>query len=139
MKTSESLGNARRRKVMIAGLAGASAFFGGTGGTAWAQGIESKGKIDRKSMEPVASMIPGIAKVRVREITFQPGASSKAKMQHAMICECTKGTLEITQDNHKPFIAKTGHIWTCDIGTIEATANKGSIPGTMRAIDLMKA
>lgn len=139
MNTSKSLSNARRRKVMIAGLAGASAFFGGASGTAWAQGIESKGKIDRKSMAPVASMIPGIAKVRVREITYQPGASSKAKMQDAMICECTQGTLEITQDNHKAFVAKTGQMWTCDVGTIEFTANKGSTPATMRAIDLMKS
>lgn len=139
MNTSKNLSNAKRREVMIAGLAGASAFFAGTGGTAWAQRMEEKGKIDRKSMEPVASMIPGIAKVRVRDQTFQPGASSKAKMQDAMICECTQGTLEITQDNDKPFVAKTGHMWTCNVGTIESTANKGSTPATMRAIDLMKA
>lgn len=139
MDSSMKLSSPKRREMMIAGLAGASAIFGGAGGTAWAQSIESKGKIDRKSLEPVASMIPGIAKVRVREITFQPGASSTAKMQHAMICECTQGTLEITQDKNKPFVAKTGHMWTCDVGTIEITANKGSTPATMRAIDLMKA
>jgi hypothetical protein len=139
MNTSKNLSSAKRRELMIAGLAGASAYFGGAGGTAWAQSIESKGKIDRKAMEPVPSMIPGIAKVQVREITFQPGANSKAKMQHAMICECTQGTLEIAQDNDKPFVAKTGHMWTCNVGTIEITANKGSTPATMRAIDLMKA
>ena len=136
---TRKLSNAKRREVMIAGLAGVSAVFAGTGGTAWAQSIESKGKIDRKSMEPVASMIPGVAKVRVREVTYQPGASSKAKMQDAMICECTQGTLEIGQDDHKPFVAKTGHMWTCNVGTIEITANKGSTPATMRVIDLMKA
>ena len=136
MNTSKKLSSTKRRDVMIAGLAGASAFFGRA---AWAQSIESKGKIERKLMEPVASMIPGIAKVRVREQTYQPGASSKAKMQNAMICECTQGTLEIGQDDHKPFVAKTGHLWTCDVGTIEITANKGSTPATMRVIDLMKA
>lgn len=139
MNTNKNLSNAKRREVMIAGLAGASAFFGGAGGTAWAQSIESKGKIDRKSMEPVASMIPGIAKVRVREVTLQPGASNTAKMQDAMICECTQGTLEITQDKDKPFVAKTGHMWTCNVGMIEISANKGSSPATMRVIDLMKA
>lgn len=135
---TKNVTNAKRREMMIAGLASASAFLAGTGGTAWAQ-VERKGKIDRKTMEPVASMIPGIAKVRVREVTFQPGASSKAKMEHAMICECTQGTLEIGQDDHKSFVAKTGHIWTCNVGTIEITANKGSTPATMRVIDLMKA
>ena len=139
MSTSKNLINAKRREVMIAGLGGASAFFGGTSAVAWAQSIESKGQIDRKSMEPVPSMIPGIAKVRVREVTFQPGASSTAKMQDAMICECTQGALEITQDNDKPFVAKTGHMWTCNVGTIEISANKGSTPATMRVIDLMKA
>lgn len=139
MNTSKKLSSEKRREVMIAGLAGASAFFAGAGGTAWAQRIEEKGKIDRKSMEPVGSMIPGIAKVRVREQTYQPGASSTAKMQDAMICECTQGTLEITQDKNKPFVAKTGHMWTCDVGTIEITANKGSTPAIMRVIDLMKA
>lgn len=138
MNTSK-LSNAKRREIMVAGLAGVSAFLAGAGGTAWAQSIERKGKIDTKSMEPVASMIPGIAKVRVREQTYQPGASSKSKMQNAMICECTQGTLEIGQDDHKPFVAKTGHMWTCDVGTIEITANKGSTPATMRVIDLMKA
>jgi len=139
MNTSKNLGNAKRREVMFAGLAGVSAILTGTGGTTWAQSIESKGKIDRKLMEPVASMIPGIAKVRVREQTYQPGASSTAKMQDAMICECTQGTLEITQDKDKPFVAKTGHMWTCNVGTIEITVNKGSSPATMRVIDLMKA
>ena len=139
MNTSNKLSNAKRREVMIAGLAGASVFFGGAGGTAWAQRISEKGKIDRKSKEPVASMIPGIAKVRVREITYQPGANSTAKMQDAMICECTQGTLEITQDKDKPFVAKTGHMWTCNVGTIEITANKGSTPATMRVVDLIKA
>jgi len=132
------LRSAKRREVVVAGLAGVSALFTGTSGTALAQSIERKGKIDTKRMEPVASMIPGIAKVRLRESTYEAGASSKTKMQNAMICECTQGTLEITQDNHKPFVAKTGHMWTCDVGTIEITANKGSTPATMRVIDLLK-
>ena len=139
MDTGKKLHSAKRREVMTAGLAGVSAVLSGTGGSAWAQSIESKGKIGRQSKEPVASMIPGIAKVRVRKITYQPGANSKAKMQDAMICECTQGTLEIAQDDHKPFVAKTGHMWTCNVGTIEITANKGSTPATMRAIDLIKA
>lgn len=142
MNTSKKLSSEKRRDVMIAGLAGVSAFLAGTGGTAWAQAKkDDKGKVDRKVMDPVPSMIPGIAKIRVREQTFQPGSSSggKSGMEHAMVCECTQGTLEITQDKNKPFVAKTGHMWTCNVGTIELTANKGSTPATMRAIDLMKA
>jgi hypothetical protein len=139
MNTSKNLSNAKRREVMIAGLAGVSAILTGTGGTAWAQRLETKGKVDEKLVEPVASMIPGIAKVRVRVQTYEPGASTTAKMRDAMVCECTQGTLEITQDKDKPFVAKTGHMWTCNVGTIEITVNKGSTPATMRVIDLMKA
>ncbi len=135
MNTSKKLSSTKRRDVMIAGLAGASAFFGRA---AWAQSIESKGKIERKLMEPMASMIPGIAKVRVREQTYQPGASSKAKMQNAMICECTRGSLEVTADD-KTFTVNKGDIWTCSAGMVEAISNKASGPGTMRVFDLLTA
>lgn len=134
---TRKLSNAKRREVMIAGLAGASTVFTGSSVSALAQNIERTGKIDIKRMEPVASMIPGIAKVRVRESTYQPGAHTKSKMQNAMICECTQGTLEIGQDDHKPFVAKTGHVWTCSAGMIESTSNKGNTPATMRVIDLL--
>ena len=130
--------NMQRRGVMVAGLAGASAFLVGTGGSAWAQAIEEKGKVERKTLKPVESMVPGFPKVQLREFTYQPGASSKAKMQNAMVCQCTRGTLEVSQDD-KSFTAKTGDIWTCKVGLIEGTANKGSVPATMRVIDLLPA
>ena len=130
--------NMRRREAMLAGLAGASALFVLQSGSAIAQTIEKKGRIDTKAQKPVDSMIPGFKQVRVREATWEPGASSKAKMQNPMICECTQGTLEITADDHK-FTAKKGHVWTCRAGMIEAVANKGKGPGTMRIFDLLSA
>lgn len=83
-------------------------------------------------------MIPGFPKVQLREFTYQPGASSKAKMQNAMVCQCTQGTLEVSQDD-KTFTAKTGDIWTCKVGMIEGNVNKGTTPATMRLIDLLTA
>ena len=140
METTKNLSNvnARRRELMVAGLASASALLVGTGGNAWAQPIEEKGKVERKTLQPAESMIPGFPKVRLREITYQPGASTKAKMQNAMVCQCTQGTLEVSQDD-KTFMAKTGDIWTCKVGLIEANANKGNTPATMRVIDLLTA
>jgi len=126
----------KRRELMVAGLAGASALLVGNTGSAYAQRIEEKGKVDRKELKPVDSMIPGFSKVRLREFTWEPGASSKAKMQNAMVCQCTRGTLEVSQDD-KTFTAKTGDIWTCKVGLIEASANKGKTPATMRIIDLL--
>lgn len=141
METTKNLGNvnAKRRELMVAGLAGASALLAGKGGSAYAQPIEEKGKVEMKELKPVESMIPGFPKVRLREFTWQPGANMKAtKMQNAMICECTQGALEVTQDN-KTFTAKKGVIWTCKVGTVEGAANNGKTPATMRIIDLLTA
>lgn len=140
MHTTKNLHNLnmKRRGVMFAGLAGVSALLVGRGGSAYAQPIEEKGKVERKGLKPVNSMIPGYPKVRLREVTYQSGASTKAKMQNAMVCQCTQGTLEVSQDD-KTFTAKTGDIWTCKVGMIEANANKGNTPATMRVIDLLTA
>ena len=140
MRTTNILHNVdmKRREVMVAGLAGASAHLVGNSGEAWAQAIEEKGKVERKVMKPMESMIPGFPKVRLREVTYQPGASTKAKMQNAMICECTQGTLEVTQDD-KTWTANKGDIWTCSVGMIEGNANKGKSPATMRVFDLLSA
>jgi quercetin dioxygenase-like cupin family protein len=131
--------NIKRREVMVAGLAGASTLLVGNGESAWAQRIEEKGKVDRKELKkPTDSMIPGFPKVRLREVTYQPGASTKAKMQNPMICECTEGTLEVMQDD-MTFTAKKGDIWTCKVGMVEGDANKGNTPATMRVFDLLTA
>jgi quercetin dioxygenase-like cupin family protein len=130
--------NMKRRDVMIAGLAGVSALLVGKGDGAWAQPIEKMGRVDVKALKPVESMIPGFPKVRLREATWQPGASSKAKMQNAMICECTRGTLEVTADDRK-FTVKKGDVWTCSVGLVEGVSNKGKGPGTMRIFDLLTA
>ena len=121
-----------RRTLLVLGLTGAAVLARSKGATA--QTIEEK--VERKASQPLDSMVPGYSKVRVREVTYQPGASSKAKMQNAMICECTQGTLEVTQDDKK-FTAKKGDIWTCKVGMIEANANNGSGPATMRVFDLL--
>jgi len=141
MRTTKNLHsvNIKRREVMVAGLAGASALLVGKGGSAYAQPIEEKGKVERKELKkPVESMIPGFPKVRLREVTYQPGASTKAKMQNAMVCECTQGTLEVMQDD-MTFTAKKGDIWTCKVGMVEGTANKGQTLATMRVFDLLSA
>jgi quercetin dioxygenase-like cupin family protein len=131
--------NIKRREVMVAGLAGASALLVGKSGSAYAQPIEEKGKVERKELKKaVESMIPGFPKVRLREVTYQPGASTKAKMQNAMVCECTQGTLEVMRDD-TTFTAKKGDIWTCKVGMVEGNANKGKTPATMRVFDLLSA
>ena len=122
-----------RRAVLKAGLVGASVLVFGTGSDLF--GAEEKG-VERKTGKTVDSMIPGFAKVGQREITLQPGASTKATMKNPMICECSQGTLEIVQDGKK-FTANKGQVWTCKEGLVEETSNKGKTPGTMRIFDLL--
>jgi quercetin dioxygenase-like cupin family protein len=135
MTKSEKSINVKRRTIVIGGLAGASALLA-MNGQSMAQPIEKKGKVDRKEQKPVDSMIPGFQKVRLREMTYAPGASGKAKMQNAMICECTQGSLDVTADDKK-FNFKKGDIWTCSAGMIETVSNSGSTPATMRVFDLL--
>jgi len=126
-----------RRELLMLGLAGASALVLGKGSNLLA--AEDKG-VERKVFKDAESMIPGFPKVRLRHIRYQPGAATKMiVMKNPMVCECTEGTLEITQDGGKPWIAKKGDIWTCKEGTVETTANVGKAPGTMRVFDLLPA
>ncbi len=124
-----------RRAVLMAGLAGASALVFGGNSNLFA--AEDKG-VERKTGKQVDSMIPGFPKVGQREITLQPGASTKATMKNPMICECSQGSLEVMQDDKK-FTANKGHVWTCKEGLVEETSNKGKTAATMRIFDLLPA
>jgi hypothetical protein len=124
-----------RRELLMLGLAGASALVLGKGSSVLA--AEEKG-VERKVFKEGESMIPGFPKVRLRAVTYQPGANTKATMKNPMICECTRGTLEVTQDA-KTWTAKTGDIWTCKEGMVEENANKGKTVATMRVFDLLPA
>ena len=137
MATKRQLGKVDldRRAVLMLGLAGASALVLGKGSRLLA--AEEKG-VERKVGKEVESMIPGFPKVRLREITLEPGASTKATMKNPMICECSQGTLEVIQDGKK-FTAKRGNVWTCKEALVEETANKGKTVATMRVFDLLSA
>ncbi len=134
MKQSDKA-NLDRRAVLMAVLAGASALVFGSNNNLFA--AEDKG-VERKTGKQVDSMIPGFPKVGQREITLQPGASTKATMKNPMICECSQGSLEVMQDDKK-FTANKGHVWTCKEGLVEETSNKGKTAATMRIFDLLPA
>ena len=123
------------RRDMLLGLAGASAAaLISQAGTALAQ--EDKG-VERKVLKTIDSMIPGFKKVQIRDVGYQPGARSKNTMKNAMVCECAKGSLEIIQDNGKPMMMKKGDFWTCNVGTVEETINKGTTVAVMHVVDLL--
>jgi quercetin dioxygenase-like cupin family protein len=124
-----------RRAILLLGLAGASALILGGGDRVIAG--EATG-MDIKVIKEATSMIPGLPKVRLREATYQPGGRSKNTMQNPMVCECSQGSLEVTQDG-KTFTVQQGDIWTCDKDTVEENVNKGSTVAVMRVFDLLPA
>ena len=124
-----------RRGLLLLGLAGASALVLGTGERVMAGAATG---MDLKVIKEAASMIPGFPRVRLREATYQPGGRSKNTIQNPMVCECSQGSLDVTQDG-KTFTVKQGNIWTCDKGTVEENVNNGSTVAVMRVFDLLPA
>jgi quercetin dioxygenase-like cupin family protein len=127
-----------RRDVLRWGLVGASVLILGSGHSGHAGEMQMPG-VERKVLKEVDSNIPGYAKIRVRDVIFQPGASTPTMtMENDMVCETTEGTLEATKDG-QTFTAPKGTIWTCRKGGTEMTTNKGQTVAIMHVIDLLPA
>jgi quercetin dioxygenase-like cupin family protein len=127
-----------RRELLRWGLVGASVVLLGSGHDGHAGETAMPG-VERKVLKEVDSNIPGYAKIRVRDVIFQPGASTQVMtMENDMVCETTEGTLEATRDG-QPFTAPKGTVWTCRKGGTEMTSNKGSTVAIMHVIDLLPA
>ena len=125
-----------RRALLLLGLAGASTWVLGTGQHVRAGEMPG---VERKVLKEVDSNIPGYAKIRVRDVIFQPGASTpNMTMQNDMVCETTEGSLEVTKDG-QTFTAPKGTVWTCRKDGTETTANKGATVAIMHVIDLLPA
>jgi hypothetical protein len=51
--------------------------------------------VERKALKEVELIIPGLANIRIRDVIFQPGASTPMMtMENDMVCETTEGHLE---------------------------------------------
>jgi hypothetical protein len=131
-----------RRSVLAMGLGAASLLVLRTPQAEAAVGDErelAKGVKERILGEGPA-MIPGYSKVSMRDIMYEPGATSPANpMKNAMVCHITQGELKVTQDG-KDFVAKKDHVWTCAKGTTtEGATNTGTTVAIMRITDLLEA
>ena len=123
-----------RRAILMLGLSGASSLVLGKASGVLAADDEG---VARKTINEFETMIPGFKKIRVRESTFQAGASVPVRnMSNAMICECTLGSLDITNDG-RTFTANKGDMWTCRKDGTEGATNKGKSEAIMRIIDLL--
>jgi quercetin dioxygenase-like cupin family protein len=125
-----------RRTLILLGLTGVSTLVAGAPERAVAQ--DSKG-VELKPIKEADSRIAGFPKVKLVEAHFQPGASlPTSKMDQAMVCECTMGSLEVDL-GEKKITAKKGDIWTCGVSTLEGVANKGETKAVMRVFILVPA
>ena len=127
-----------RRDVLRWGLVGASVVILGSGHSGHTGEMSMSG-VERQVLKEVDSNIPGYAKIRVRDVIFQPGSSTPmGTMGNDMVCETTEGTLEVTKDG-QTFTAPQGTLWTCRKGGTELAANTGQTVAIMHVIDLLPA
>ena len=133
------MANIARRQTLTAGLAAVSAFMLGARDAFAAVGDVTKlaEGVSVKTLGEGKSMIQGFPKVRLRELTVQPGASFPiSPMNNNMICHIAEGELQIDQGDMK-FTAKKGDVWTCVTGGREGASNTGSTVAVMRISDLL--
>lgn len=68
----------------------------------------------RVDLSKHTSEIPAYKSVALVDLVFQlkPKFANSA-MASDMVCDCLEGELSIDQGTGKPFVAKTGDVWTC--------------------------
>jgi hypothetical protein len=130
-----------RRTALAMGLTGASALLLSTTRNASAEEAKEVAPgVHLRVLKEIPADIPGFGKVRWREITWQPGSKfGPNTMKNAMICEITGGPLEQYIEGQAPTTLQPGDTYVCHIGMVETDENKGTVPSTMRVIDLLPA
>jgi hypothetical protein len=130
-----------RRTALVVGLTGASAFLLGITREATAQNAKEVAPgVQVREVKEMPVEIPGYGKVRWREITWQPGAKfGPNTMKNPMICEITGGPLEQHIEGQPATTLQPGDTYVCQTGMVETDENKGTVPSTMRVIDLLPA
>ncbi|MGH9196160.1 MAG: hypothetical protein ACRD1T_10520 [Acidimicrobiia bacterium] len=122
------------RRSLLAGLSVAAVVAGHA-----SRGLaQQQDGVQRGEAKTFPSMIPGVANILVREVTYLPGGKTSRAMPHSMVCECKAGALEVSQDSMTTRI-NTGGMWTCHKGMVETVENKGTVPAIMRVIELVPA
>ncbi|MGF6968718.1 hypothetical protein OKW43_005746 [Paraburkholderia sp. WC7.3g] len=98
------------------------------------EGKELAPGVRRIDLSKRASEIPAYKSVMLVDLVFQPKSKfANPSMATDMVCHCLKRELYINQGMGKPFVAKTGDVWTCKKGMPETTENRSdSVVGIMR-------
>ena len=118
----------------MAGMSGSSAPSGPAEGKEVAPGVR---RIDYSKRN---SMIPAYKTTALRDMVYQPGASSQApSMPNDMVCQMLEGELTVNLGEGMEFVARKGDVWSCRKGMPESGRNTATGGGVaiMRVIDLI--
>lgn len=90
--------------------------------------------VRRVDVSQRASEIPAYKSVTLVDLVFQPKSKFvNPAMTTDMVCHCLEGELLVDQGMGKPFVAKTGDVWSCRKGMPETTENHSdTVVGIMR-------
>ena len=81
----------------------------------------------------------GYTRAVANDYIMGPGAAFPEEvMKNDMLCQIIEGEIQINQDGNMT-AAKTGHVYSCMIGTVETDKNEGDTSAIMRVIDLFPA
>lgn len=129
-----------RRSVLLLGMAGAAAAIVGPGAGALAADVpvqQLAPGVTLKVLKEVDSRIPGYSKVRLGELTFEPGSTfGPETLKSISVCEISGGPLEVHFEGQEPFTLQPGDIYNCNVGLVETDMNKGSARCIMRFVEL---
>ena len=81
----------------------------------------------------------GYKRAVANDYVMGPGtAFPEETMKNDMLCQIMEGEIVINQDGNIS-TAKTGHVYSCMVGTVETDKNEGTTAAIMRVIDLFPA
>ena len=81
----------------------------------------------------------GYTRAVMNDFVMGPGSAFPEEvMKNDMICHVIEGEIQINQDGNM-IAAKTGHVYSCMVGTVETDKNEGDTSAIMRVIDLFPA
>jgi quercetin dioxygenase-like cupin family protein len=133
-----------RRTVLALGAAAAAPLTLSTRGAATErygpdEGMELLPGVRQVDLDEREAIIPGYARVSMRDIIIEPGAEIPVHpMENDMVCHILEGELEVVL-NGQEFIVPQDGVYTCAEGSEEGATNATESVAIMRVTDLHRA
>ena len=137
-RSSLTLGLATAGAALLAEGAAAQPYRPDEGTETRHPGVRIVNVSERPSMAGRESVLPAYKRIVVRDLVYQPGATSKSdSMMNDMVCQCIDGEMRIDHRGGHAFTVKKGDVWTCVKDEPEDVTNTGNSVAIMRVINLL--